>query len=99
MSDKPVGKKKKLTLEPGIIRKSFKFWVGKFQRLPFLPQPNGFPPYAANSKPDDNIDNRYNESITPPLGKGYVISTIENRCWPDTIVSKTTHEVRKEAEY
>lgn len=51
-----------------------------FQGQPLLPQADELPPNPSNSKPNNDVDHGYKESVTPPLGKWDVVSTIENRC-------------------
>jgi len=73
--------------------------VGKFWRPAPLPQANELPPNPSNSEPDDNIDNRNEESVAPPFGKRDIVGTIENWSWPNAIVGKATHEVWEEGEH
>jgi hypothetical protein len=64
-----------------------------------LPQANELPPNPSNPKPDNYVDNRYEEPIAPPFGQRYIVGTIENRCRSDSIVCKAAHEVGKEGEH
>lgn len=104
--------KKKTNILPG--KHTWKgvshLWVNKNQKLLkfgsptsneklLLPQANSLPPNPSNSKPDYNIDDRYEESIAPPFGKRDIVGTIENRSWPNAIVGKATHEIREEGEH
>lgn len=45
----------------------------------FLPQANEFPPNSSESKPDYNVNNTNEESITPPFSKGNIVGTEKHR--------------------
>lgn len=60
------------------------------------PQTNGLPPEASNTKPDENVDDGDDESVTPPLRQRNIVCAVEDRGRADTVVGETSHQVGEE---